>query len=121
MGQVAVVPADVGWSDLGSWDALLSVAGAVGGGSSTVAIHGESGSQVIEVGAERVLIHAAGGRLVAVVGLRDVIIVDTPDALLVCADDAAQDVKLVVERLVTGWPPRPALTLRGFTPRQRSL
>ncbi len=101
MGQVAVVPADVGWSDLGSWDALLSAAGDAGSASSTVAVHGESASQVIEVGADRVLIHAAGGRLVAVVGLRDAIVVDTPDALLVCAGDSAQDVKLVVERLVS--------------------
>jgi mannose-1-phosphate guanylyltransferase/mannose-6-phosphate isomerase len=99
MGQVAVVPADVGWSDLGSWDALLSAAGD-DGGSTVVAIHREPGSQVIDVGADRVLIHAAGGRLVTVVGIRDVIVVDTPDALLVCAADAAQDVRQVVERLV---------------------
>jgi mannose-1-phosphate guanylyltransferase len=102
MGQVAVVPADVGWSDLGSWDALLIASGDDGDGSTaTVAIHGEYGSQVIEVGAERVLVHAAGGRLVAVVGLHDIIVVDTPDALLVCASDSAQGVKQVVERLTT--------------------
>ena len=114
MGQVAVVPADVGWSDLGSWDALLhaagngnaagdaDAAGTEGGadGVAAVAIQSEPGSQVIDVGADRVLVHAAGGRLVAIVGLRDVIVVDTPDALLVCASDAAQDVKQVVERLV---------------------
>jgi len=38
---------------------------------------------------------------VAVVGLHDAIVVDTPDALLICASDAAQDVKLVVERLTS--------------------
>jgi mannose-1-phosphate guanylyltransferase len=101
MGQVAVVPADVGWSDLGSWDALLAAAGAGGDGRAVTAIHGEAGSQVVEIGADRVLIHAAGGRLVAVVGLHDAIVVDTPDALLICASDAAQDVKLVVERLTS--------------------
>jgi len=100
MGQVAVVPADVGWSDLGSWDALLQASGAGGAGASgPVAMRLEADSKVVEVGSDRVLIHAAGGRLVAVVGLRDVIVVDTPDALLVCAGDAAQDVKQVVERL----------------------
>lgn len=100
MGQVAVVPADVGWSDLGSWDALLHAADAGGReGGAVVAIRLGAGSDVVEVGSDRVLIHAAGGRLVAVVGLRDVIVVDTPDALLVCAGDAAQDVKQVVERL----------------------
>ena len=101
-------------SDLGSWDALLhaagnanaagdaDAAGTEGGadGVAAVAIQSEPGSQVIDVGADRVLVHAAGGRLVAIVGLRDVIVVDTPDALLVCASDAAQDVKQVVERLV---------------------
>jgi len=100
LGQVAVVPADVGWSDLGSWDALLHAADDRPAGEPGATIHGEAGPQVIEVGADRVLIHAAGGRTVAVVGLRDVIVVDTPDALLVCASDAAQDVKQVVDRLV---------------------
>jgi len=47
-----------------------------------------------------VLVHAAGGRLVATVGLRDLIVVDTPDAVLICARDAAQDVKAIVERLL---------------------
>jgi mannose-1-phosphate guanylyltransferase len=105
IGQVAVVPADVGWSDLGSWDALLHAAAAGAGAGdgdagAAVAIRLEAGSEVLQVGSDRVLIHAAGGRMVAVVGLRDVIVVDTPDALLVCAGDAAQDVKLVVERLL---------------------
>ncbi|MCY7417709.1 MAG: mannose-1-phosphate guanylyltransferase, partial [Chloroflexi bacterium] len=100
VGQVAVVPADVGWSDLGSWDALLQASGAGDtGAAGPVAIRLEADSKVVEVGSHRVLIHAAGGRMVAVVGLRDVIVVDTPDALLVCAGDAAQDVKQVVERL----------------------
>ena len=76
-------------------------AGDGGDGRAVTAIHGEAGSQVVEVGADRVLIHAAGGRLVAVVGLHDAIVVDTPDALLICASDAAQDVKLVVERLTS--------------------
>src|SRR4051794_21636384 len=99
-GRVAVVPADVGWSDLGSWDSLLQAAGASeAAGEASVAIRLDPGSEVVEVGAERVLIHAAGGRMVAIVGLRDVIVVDTPDALLVCAGDSAQDVKQVVERL----------------------
>ena len=41
----------------------------------------------------------AGGRLVAVLGMKDVIVVDTPDALLVCSRDRAQDVKHLVDRL----------------------
>ena len=95
VGGVAVVPMAVGWSDLGSWDALLHATEETTG----VAVHTQAGSGVIDVGADRVLVHAVGGRLVAVVGIADVIIVDTPDALLVCGSDAAQAVKQVVDRL----------------------
>jgi mannose-1-phosphate guanylyltransferase len=95
IGQVAVVPAAVGWSDLGSWDALLDASQATESGPAG----GRPSAGVIEVGTDRVLVLAVGGRLVAVVGVRDAIVVDTPDALLVCASDAAQDVKQVVDRL----------------------
>lgn len=97
-GTVAVVPTDVGWSDLGSWAALLDARGAEA--SLGVATQIGDGADVIAVGGHDVLVHAVGGRLVAVVGLGDVIVVDTPDALLVVAKDAAQDVKKVVDTLV---------------------
>ncbi len=96
-GSVAVVPTDVGWSDLGSWSALLEARGA--DASSGVATQIAGGADVIAVGGRDVLVHAAGGRLVAVVGLEGAIVVDTPDALLVVARDAAQDVKKVVDAL----------------------
>ena len=41
----------------------------------------------------------AGGRLVVTIGLRDTIVVDTPDVVLVCAADRAQDVRAIVDRL----------------------
>ena len=59
----------------------------------------EPPARVIDVDGRGMLVHAAGGRTVAVVGLTDVIVVDTPDALLVCSAQAAQDVKRVVDRL----------------------
>ncbi len=93
--QVAVVPAAIGWSDLGSWSALRDHRG--GAGTSVISV--EAPAQVIEVGGRDVFVHAAGGRTVALVGLGDVIVVDTPDALLVSSADAAQDVKQVVDRL----------------------
>lgn len=94
-GQVAVVPADVGWSDLGSWSALREHRGEAG----DPVVSEEAGSRVIDIDGQDVLVHAAGGRLVAVVGLEGVVVVDTPDALLVTSVEAAQDVKLVVDRL----------------------
>lgn len=95
-GRVAVVPMSVGWSDLGSWSALRDHRRDVEG--STV-VSAEPPARVIEVDGRDVLVHASGGRVVAVVGLDDVIVVDTPDALLVTSADAAQDVRKVVDRL----------------------
>jgi len=92
---VAVVPISVGWSDLGSWSALRDQR--VSEGASVISTEGDA--RVIDVGGRDVLVHAAGGRTVATVGLEDVIVVDTPEALLVISADAAQDVKKVVNQL----------------------
>jgi mannose-1-phosphate guanylyltransferase len=92
-GVVALVPAEAGWSDLGSWAALLD---AMGGG---MVIRAEPGSDVLTLDSTDSLVHATGGRLVALVGLTDAIVIDTPDALLVCSRDTAQDVKRVVDEL----------------------
>ncbi|MBA2253972.1 MAG: NTP transferase domain-containing protein [Chloroflexi bacterium] len=94
-GAVSVVPADVGWSDVGSWAALLD-ARAEEGGPRRVVGDGET----MDEGSEDVLVHSAGGRLVVTVGLRGTIVVDTPDVVLVCAREQAQDVRRVVDRLV---------------------
>jgi mannose-1-phosphate guanylyltransferase len=94
-GRIAVVPASIGWSDLGSWSALRDYRGGEGG----MVVSVEEPARVIDVDGRGVLVHAAGGRLVALVGLEGVIVVDTPDALLVASADAAQDVKKVVDRL----------------------
>jgi mannose-1-phosphate guanylyltransferase len=93
--QVAVVPVAVGWSDLGSWSALHEQR-AVG---AEPVISTEGSARVIDIGGRGLLVHAAGGRTVATVGLDGVIVVDTPDALLVISSEAAQDVKQVVSQL----------------------
>jgi mannose-1-phosphate guanylyltransferase len=69
----------------------------VADGGAVISTEGES--RVIDVGSRDSLVHAAGGRTVATVGLKDVIVVDTPEALLVISADAAQDVKAVVNQL----------------------
>lgn len=94
-GRVAVVPATVGWSDLGSWAALREHRATDAGSVVTV----EADARVIEVGSSGNLVHVGSGRTIAIVGLDDVVIVDTPDALLVSRADASQDVKTVVDRL----------------------
>ena len=94
-GRVAVVPAAVGWSDLGSWSALRDHRGGSGG----PVITAEGPSRVIAIDSRDILVHAAAGRTVAVVGLDDVVIIDTPDALLISSAGSSQDVKRVVDRL----------------------
>ena len=96
-GRVAMLRADVGWSDLGSWAALRDalVARAVGAGDPAGSVG--SGPRR-DVGSEGTLV-LAGQRLVVTLGLRDTIVVDTPDALLVCAADRSQEVRAIAEEL----------------------
>jgi mannose-1-phosphate guanylyltransferase len=98
-GRVAVVPTDVGWSDLGSWAALLDTLAADAlDTDGVVALTGDAG-RYMDVGSRHVLVSTQGGRLVATIGLENVIVVDTPDALLIVSRDAAQNVKQIVDRL----------------------
>ncbi len=88
--DAAVVPLDAGWSDVGSWSALWAVSDKDGNGN---AHHGD----VIEVDCHDT--YAYGTRLIALVGLRDVVVVETDDAVLVGHRDRVQDVKEVVNRI----------------------
>ena len=96
-GRVKVVPAEFDWSDVGSWNALHAELARLprGGVAGVLGI-----GRTEDVGSEDVLVHSSGGRLVVTVGLRGTIVVDTPDVLLVCDSQRAQDVRLVVDRLV---------------------
>ncbi len=85
-------PLDAGWSDIGSWSALLEALSRQSGKSLVAS------GQHLDRGSQRVLIHG-GERLVVTVGLRDVIIVDTPDALLVCARDRAEEIKPILDEI----------------------
>ena len=94
-GKVKVVPANVGWSDLGSWDALHRALAEKSGSLDGVVSVGRTQ----DIGSQGVLAHSSAGRLVVTIGLRDTIVVDTPDVVLVCASDRAQDVRAIVDRL----------------------
>jgi mannose-1-phosphate guanylyltransferase/mannose-6-phosphate isomerase len=86
-----VIPADIGWSDVGSWTALDDVSERDASGN---VISGN----VVDVGSRDSIIYA-DKRLIATIGLKDTVVVDTPDATLVCSKDKAQDVKKVVDEL----------------------
>ncbi|HET8616795.1 MAG TPA: sugar phosphate nucleotidyltransferase [Actinomycetales bacterium] len=93
-GRVAVVPGSFGWDDIGDFRSL-----------SALLPPGEDGAQVLgEVDvvthdAARSVVVSTSGRLVALLGVSDVVVVDTPDALLVADRACAQDVKVLVDRL----------------------
>ena len=103
--DVVVIPVDIGWSDIGDWSAVYQLHEADSAGNVVV------GAEHIGVGTEASFVRGvpctlhqpdggeARGRLIATIGLKNVIIIDTEDALLICARDRAQDVKLVVEQL----------------------
>jgi mannose-1-phosphate guanylyltransferase len=90
--KVAVVPVDIGWNDVGSWTAIHE-------------INAKDENGNVALSAEHLAVDTRGtlvqgnGRLIATIGLEDVVIVDTGDALLVCAKDKVQDIKKVVEWL----------------------
>jgi mannose-1-phosphate guanylyltransferase len=91
-GRMAVVPLDAGWSDIGSWSALLEALSADRGADLVAS------GRHLDRGSHRVLVHG-GDRLVVTVGLEDVIIVDTPDALLVCNAERAEEIKPVLDEI----------------------
>lgn len=89
--NVAVVPATFDWSDIGSWSALADLFEPDEKGN-------RHSGEVINVDSQNCFIQS-GERLVATVGLEDIIVVDTPDALLVSRRDRVQDVRRVVKQL----------------------
>lgn len=90
--RAAVVPVSCGWSDIGSWSSLWSVAE-----------HDERGNyhvgDVVTTDSSDCLVRAADRRMIATIGVEDLVIVDTPDCTLVARKDRVQDVKAIVDQL----------------------
>ncbi|MGH9790572.1 MAG: mannose-1-phosphate guanylyltransferase [Candidatus Acidiferrales bacterium] len=90
-GGVFVLPAEIGWSDIGSWAAVYEL------------LARENGENVSA--GEHVAIDATGNflwspkKFVAALGVRDLVVVETPDALLICPRNRAQDVGTIVKWL----------------------
>lgn len=90
--RVAVVPAKIGWSDVGDWSGLGELIEQDGLGNS---VRGE----LLSIETTNSVIWSETGRMVAMVGLDNIIVVDTEDALLVVDREQSQEVKKVVEKL----------------------
>ncbi|MGK2940362.1 MAG: mannose-1-phosphate guanylyltransferase/mannose-6-phosphate isomerase [Immundisolibacter sp.] len=106
--RAVVVPLDAGWSDVGSWDALLEVQAADARGN---VISGDVLAQDVDDSLIR-----AESRLVAALGIKNHIIVETADAVLVADRSRAQDVKRLVERLKAERRDEPLVHRQVFRP-----
>jgi mannose-1-phosphate guanylyltransferase len=96
--RAALIPAeDLGWYDIGSWERLLEALPLDALGNLVL------GGKTIQEDTSNSLIYQDPGgekaRLIAALGLNELVIVDTPDVLLVCAKERSEDVRKLVERL----------------------
>lgn len=92
--RLAVIPVDFGWTDVGSWSTLAEMTGRDAAGNTIV------GEVLTE--ATRDCYIRSEGPLVAALGVEDLVIVATPDAVLVAHKDRDQDIKRIVDRLRDG-------------------
>jgi mannose-1-phosphate guanylyltransferase/mannose-6-phosphate isomerase len=106
--KAAVIPADIGWSDVGSWSMLWDRAPKDGSGNAA------SGDVLIVDGHNNFI--RSDDRLVAALGVDDLIIVSTHDAVLVARRDRDQDVKLVVDRLLKAGRSEASQHVRVYRP-----
>jgi mannose-1-phosphate guanylyltransferase len=97
-GLVATVPGDFGWHDIGDFETLGELLGREVEGARIVDV-GRQGAPVLVVDGTGVIAVPCSPRVIATLGVRDVIVVDTPDAVLVCHRDRAQDIKRLTELL----------------------
>ena len=88
---IAMVPLDAGWSDLGAWDAVWQVLPKDEHGNAHLGdvLHSDCRNTLVQ----------ASSRLVSLVGVEDLVVIETPDAVLVADNSRSQDVKQIVEAL----------------------
>ena len=98
-GRVATVPGGFGWNDIGDWDTLASVLPHDDAGNSVLDTDWSGELRTVEIDTAGTLLVPGSGRLVATLGVRDLVIVDTPDAVFVAPRARAQDVRKMVEEL----------------------
>ncbi len=89
--DIRMVPLAAGWNDLGAWDAVWQVNGKDAQGNSAV-------GDVLLQDSSNTLVHATS-RLVSTLGVDNLVVVETPDAVLVADRSSSQDVKKIVNRL----------------------
>ncbi|TNF54609.1 mannose-1-phosphate guanylyltransferase/mannose-6-phosphate isomerase [bacterium] len=106
--EVVVVPANIGWSDVGSWNSLDQVL-------PVDTNNNVKKGNFISVDNQNSILYS-GDRLVAAVGLDNMIVVDTPDATLICPRDKAQEVRKIVDILKKRGAKEYAMHITAYRP-----
>lgn len=90
-GKALVIPADMGWNDVGNWDALHEI---LSNPENSLISKGNH----IDYDSQKCLVYG-NKKLIATLGLKDVVVVDTPDAILIADKSRVQDIKKLVEKI----------------------
>ena len=108
-GRVAVIPLNIKWSDLGSFDTFYDEYERDGNGNISF-------DDNILINSSNNLLYTDNNKTVALVGVEDLIVVDEKDALLICKKDQSQHVKKVVNKLKDNNDPRADIHLTTYRP-----
>ncbi len=90
--QVRIIPAELGWSDVGTWESIFDE---LATGEKANLIKGKH----IAIDTRGSLIYGNSKKLIATIGVKDMVIVETDDALLICPKNRSQDVKKLIEKM----------------------
>ncbi len=90
--EVRIIPAELGWSDVGTWDSIFSELARDRENNLIKAKH-------LGIDTHGSLIYGTKGKLIATIGVKDLVIVETDDAILICDKKRSHDVKKLVEKL----------------------
>ena len=90
--KVAVVEADIDWSDIGSWGAMSDVL-------PTDAAQNLLNGKVLQIDTKETTVYSQTEKLIALVGVENLVVIETEDAILICPRDQSQRVRDVVSKL----------------------
>lgn len=96
--NLVLIPGDFGWSDVGDWKVVYDLGDK--DNETNVVVGDDDKVMTIAINSEGNLVHT-NGLLVALVGLKNMVVVDTDEILMICPKDQSQDVKKIVEKLKT--------------------
>ncbi len=91
--EVLIIKGDFGWSDVGAWDVLHDQMSTGNEDKNTINAKG------LLIDTENTLVYGPKKKLIAAVGLKDMVVVDTDDALLICPMEKAQEVKKIIQKI----------------------